>query len=127
MAKGTPTPDNATEVPKAVANPYVVKPLLGEAMTKAKKAGQGYFGAPTGQPSNITAQWVAPTASTTAATSTNALATPRDRFAHLIGDNWANGGSRSRSSDAGYTTSGRGWGGNSSANSGYGMGGRDWK
>jgi len=126
MAKGTPTPDNATTMPEAVAKPWVAKPLLGEAMTKAKEAGKGYWGAPVGQPSNITAQYMAPTASTTA-TSTNALTTPRDRFAHMIGDNWSNGGSQSRSSDAGYTTSGRGWGGNSSANSGYGMGGRDWK
>jgi len=49
---------------------------------------------------------------------------PRQVLSQILTGQRGNGGS---SHDrGGYTTSGSGWGGNSSANSGYGMGGRHW-
>ena len=117
MAKGRPTGSSAA------AGASMTKAPGAAAATAGTPAVAGHWSKPANMEAGITQQWVAPQAAVPAVPA--AAPAPRDRFAEMLrGDNWANGGSRS--SDAGYTTSGRGWSGNSSANSGYGMGGRNW-
>ena len=131
MAKGSPTADENANFGVGAAPAKATGPNImpGASLTKAPKglaAGSGYWSPNDKLPAGVTAQWVPPVAAPTTVAPTPAV--NRNLLAEAMGrgDNWANGGSRSRSSDAGYTTSGRGWGGNSSANSGYGIGGRDW-
>jgi hypothetical protein len=131
MAKGSPTADENANFGVGAAPVKATGPKImpGASLTKAPTGnaeGAGWWAPNDKLPAGVTAQWVPPPVAPVTVP-TAAPLTPRDRFASMMrGDNWANGGSRSRSSDAGYTTSGRGWSGNSSANSGYGMGGRDW-
>jgi len=132
MAKGTPL-DIGNPMAKTVATPKepeVFKPLVGEAMTKAKEANKGFWGAPTGQPAGIASVWNAPVAETPTVTR-NDLALSMSGGGLTDANNnapstWRLYGTGGGSSDrGGYTTSGSGWGGNSSAGAGYGMGGRD--
>ena len=105
--------------------------MPGASLTKAPTglaSGSGYWSPNDKLPAGVTAQWVPPAAPTTVAPTP---AVNRNLLAEAMGhtntpsQNRLFGTGGSSHDRGGYTTSGSGWGGNSSANSGYGMGGRD--
>jgi hypothetical protein len=131
MAKGSPTADENANFGVGAAPAKAAQPNImpGASLTKAPKglaSGAGYWSPNDKLPAGVTAQWVPPAAAPTTVAPTPAV--NRNLLAEAMGssDTHRGVGSASHGDRQGATTSGSGWGGNSSANSGYGMGGRHW-